>query len=62
MNREEIIKVFDWLEDEMNKNNLFDFKIEDINQITAYFSGTKEIFCHFYIKPILKIIKEKEGK
>lgn len=62
MAREEIGKVFDWLEKEMNKKCLFDFKLEDRNQITAYFSGTKERFCQFYIKPILKIVNKKEGK
>lgn len=57
MSKEELGKVFDWLEEEMNKNCLFDLKLTDKNQITAYFRNSNESFCQFYIKPILKIIK-----
>lgn len=37
MNKEEINKVFEYIEDNFNKQQQFDLKMEDRNQITAYF-------------------------
>lgn len=59
MNKKEINEVFDWLEKNMNKQQLFELKLEDRNQITAYFKGTHDRFCQFYINPIMEIIKEE---
>ncbi len=56
----EIKEVFDWLEENMNKQHLFDLKIEDRNQITAYFKGTNDRFCQFYINPIMELIREEK--
>ena len=58
MTKEEIEKVFDWLEENMNKECLFDLKMVDSNQITAYWKVDNKPFAQFYINSILKIIKE----
>lgn len=58
MTREELEKVFDWLEKNMNKQNYFEFVLTDRNQITAYWKNTRDGFAQFYIKPILELIKE----
>ena len=57
MTKEEIGKIFDYLEEDFNKNCLFDLKMEDRNQITAYFKGTNKRFCQFYINTIIGILK-----
>lgn len=60
MNKEEINKVFEYIEDNFNKQQQFDLKMEDRNQITAYFKETNKRFCQFYINAIIELIKEKE--
>ena len=67
MTKEELLEVFDWLETNMNKQKLFYFKLEDNNQIFAYFkkpnylTNNKKI-CIFYINVIRKIIELEKGK
>ena len=57
MTKEELEKVFDWLEKNMNKQNYFEFVLTERNQITAYWKNTGDGFAQFYIKPILELIK-----
>lgn len=62
MNKEELNKVFDWLEENINKQGFYYFRMSEVNQITAYWRIDKKPFAQFYIKPILKLIKEKENE
>lgn len=57
MTKEELEKVFDWLEKNMNKQNYFEFVLTERNQITAYWKNTRDGFAQFYIKSILELIK-----
>ena len=62
MNREEINKVFDYLEREMNKHNYFYFLLKD-NEVFAYWKSDKTLFATFYPDKILNVIEyEKENK
>ena len=60
MSAKEIEKVFQYIEDNFNKQKQFDLKMEDRNQITAYFKETNKRFCQFYINAIMELIKDKE--
>lgn len=60
MNRDELNKIFNWLEKNMNKQNFYYFKMNEANQITAYWKVDNKPFAQFYIKPILKLIKENK--
>ena len=61
MTREELNKVFDWLEENMNKNDWLEFKVTADNNITAYIKGNKKTFANFYTKQVLKIINGEWG-
>lgn len=58
MRKDQINKVFEWLEENMNKHDFYYFKMQDVNQITAYWKIDNKPFAQFYVKPILKIIEE----
>lgn len=60
MNKDELNKVFDWLEENMNRQGFYYFKMKDDNQITAYWKVDNKPFAQFYIKPILKLIEENK--
>ena len=62
MNKEELNKVFDWLEENMNRQGFYYFKMQDGNQITAYWKIDNRPFAQFYVKPILKLIKDIENE
>ena len=57
MNREEINMIFDWLEENVNKQNWYYFKLTDGNQITAYWKESDKIFAQFYTNRILELIE-----
>ena len=57
MTKDELLKIFEWLEENMNKNKLLYFKLTDKNQIGAYFKDNNRHFADFYINIILKLIK-----
>lgn len=59
MTREELNKVFDWLEENMNKTGWLEFKVTADNNITAYIKGNKKTFANFYTKQVLKIINNE---
>lgn len=58
MNIKDLIKVFDFLEEECNKYDLLEFKLTDRNQITAYFKKDNKPYAVFYIKRVLQCIEE----
>lgn len=62
MNKETMNKVFDWLEKEINSKGLYEFVLEDRNQITAYWKDTKKRAAQFYINQIIKILENDEEK
>ncbi len=57
MSKEELLKIFEWLEENMNVDDLLYFKLLDKNQIGAYFKSDNRHFADFYINVISKIIK-----
>lgn len=59
MNREEINMIFDWLEENVNKQNWYYFKLTDGNQITAYWKESDKTFAQFYVKSILKCVESE---
>ena len=59
MNREEINSIFDWLEENINKQNWYYFKLTDRNQITAYWKENDKTFAQFYTNRILELIEGK---
>ena len=59
MTEKELKDVFKWLETNMNKQNLFYFKLTDGNQISAYWKVDNKPAATFYIKRIIKILKEE---
>lgn len=54
MTKEELEKVLNFLEKEMNKQGLFYFRFTHKNNIMAFFKETKKPFAQFYVKSILK--------
>ena len=60
MTKEELNQVFEWLEENMNQNSLFDLKMTDRKLITAYWRGTQKEFAYFRIDKILEILKKIE--
>ena len=61
MTREEINKVFDFLENEMNKGKYFEFLLTDANSVTAFWKSDGKTFAQFYITPILKLKNKNEN-
>ena len=57
MPKKELEEIFDWLEENMNMKNWFDFKLTEHNQITAYWKNTNKPFAVFYINVISKVLK-----
>ncbi|MBR6641727.1 MAG: hypothetical protein IKL08_06005 [Clostridia bacterium] len=57
MTREQINQVFDYLENECNKQDLFEFRITKYGTINAYFKGQNKTFAEFYPERILQIIE-----
>ena len=60
MTIEQLKEIFAWLEKEMNKQNLFYFKLTDGNQIMSYFKNSGKPFATFYINQIIKVIEEEK--
>lgn len=60
MNKEEIDKIFDFLENEMNKLNEFYFKMDNCGYINAYIKGDNKSFAQFYPQQILKFLKNEK--
>jgi len=52
-------EVINWLEKEMNKQNLFYFKKVSDNEIKAYFKVDDSVFATFYIDKIKEMINWK---
>lgn len=62
MTKEEIIEVFEWLEENANKKKILYFKLLDTNQIGAYFKHNNKHFADFYVNVIRKILKEEKDE
>lgn len=62
MNKEELLEIFAYLEEHMNKHKLLYFKLIDNNQIGAYFKLTNNHFADFYINAIRKVIEDERTK
>lgn len=64
MSIEDLQRVFTYLENKMNPQNLLYFKLTDKNEITAYFRDTSREFAIFYIDKVNAFLKNqrKEGK
>ena len=58
---EQLKEIFAWLEKEMNKQNLFYFKLIDENQIMSYFKNSGKPFATFYINQIIKAIEKEKN-
>lgn len=59
MNKEELLKIFDWLEENANQNKKLYFKLEDNTQVGAYFKDSNIHFANFYINAIRKVLSGK---
>ena len=60
MTREEIMKVFDYLENNLNPYNTLYFKLIDIRYIEAYWKESDGLFATFYVDKILEVINDEE--
>ena len=56
MTREELNKVFDWLEENVNKTGWLEFRVTATDCITAYIKSNKRLFANFYARQILRVI------
>ena len=57
MNIDTLKDVFNWLENEVNKNGLFYFKLINDNEIIANWNDDNTTFAIFYINKIIKLIE-----
>lgn len=62
MTREEINKMFDFLDKELNFSNMFYFKLNSGGNINAYWKSDDKIFAEIYSLKILKYLKEQENE
>ena len=60
MTKEQLDKIFEYLEKEANKQGLFYFTFEGGN-VNAKFKSNNKTFAQFYPKQILKIINGDYG-
>lgn len=58
MSIEELEKVFEWLEKNINKQGIFYFKLTSHNQISAYLKCDDSLFAQFFVSRILDFVKE----
>ena len=58
MNIEELEKVFEWLEENFNKQGLYYFRLTSHNQISAYLKCDDSLFAQFFVSRILDFVKE----
>ena len=57
MTKEELLEIFEWLEENMGLDGLLYFKFLDVNVIGAYFNADNQHFANFYINAILKSMR-----
>ena len=58
MSIEELEKVFEWLEKNINKQGLYHFRLTSHNQISAYLKCDDSLFAQFFVSRILEFVKE----
>lgn len=59
MTKEELLKIFDYLEENFNRDKLLYFKLLDNNEIGAYFKINNKHFADFYINVIRKELENE---
>lgn len=59
MSIEELNKVFEWLEININKQGIFYFRLTSHNQISAFLKCDDSLFAQFYVRNLFEFIKEK---
>lgn len=57
MTRDQLNQVFDYLEKECNKQELFEFRMTKYCTINAYFKGQNKAFAEFYPERVLQVIE-----
>lgn len=62
MSIEELEKVFEWLEKNMNKQGMFNLRLTAYNQIGAFFKCDDSLFAQFYVLNLFEFIKENEDE
>lgn len=62
MSIEELEKVFEWLEKNMNKQGIFNLRLTSYNQISAFLKCDDSLFAQFYVRDIFEFIKEDEDE
>lgn len=60
MRFEDLIRVYEFLQEECNKQDLLYFKLKDINNIHAYLKSNDKPFAIFYVDKILDCIESEE--
>lgn len=58
MTKNELLKVFEWLEENVNRNKLLYFKLLDNNQIGAYSKTNNHHFADCYINVIRNVMND----
>lgn len=62
MSIEELNKVFEWLEININKKGIFYFRLTSHNQISAFLKCDDSLFAQFYVRNLFEFIKENEDE
>lgn len=62
MSIEELEKVFEWLEKNMNKQGIFNFRLTSHNQISAFLKCDDSLFAQFYVRNLFEFIKGNEDE
>lgn len=62
MTKEELLEIFDWLEENANQNKLLYFKIIDNMRISGYLKINNHRFADFYIHSILEIMRSNKDE
>lgn len=58
MSIEDLNKVFEWLEININNQTLYYFRLTSHNQISAYLKCDDSLFAQFFVSRILDFVKE----
>lgn len=59
MTEDKLKNVFEFLQKNYNKNDLFYFKLISMKNIKAYFNDTNEEFATFYVDKIIEYLEEE---
>lgn len=62
MSIEELEKVFEWLEKNMNKQKIFNLRLTSYNEISAFFKCDDSLFAQFYVLNLFELIEGNEDE